>query len=327
MDASTLLLLAILLLLIFFVLGLIAPQKFTTLGGGSPHRGKAFLFYLVPAFFLFLWLGSVAGSVEQAQDDPESVTHLYLDEKGLRELPDYVAKCVNLEVLDLSDNSFDEIPEELKKLSKLRVVDLTNNPISYLPDWLLEMEALDELDLSGTKIDSTSSVLISQLRKADIDVLYEETPFSEVLKSKKADPDSEEADAKPDDEHSEGFLEFAKRKLLYGGEDYRRKYGKGEIYYERGIEKALVDSLGAALTDIGLFTEEKEVTVKLVKVDDLFQVKVVTIYESADDLSVEEEASWQFITVIIAGRTFDGEKMEVHLCDVELNVLKEIPSE
>jgi len=326
MDASVLLSLAILLLLGFFVLALIAPKRFTTLGGGSSHRGKAFLFYLLPGFLLTMWLGSLDDSAAQAQKDPLSVTHLYLDDSKLSEVPDYVTACANLEVLDLSGNSIEELPEGLKNLSHLRIIELGNNPISQLPNWLLEMESLKEIDISGTEIDSASSEFITQLRKADVEVSYDETPFAELLKNRKSDPDREE-DTATDDEHSEGFLEFAKRKLLYGGDEYRRKYGKGEIYYESGIEIAMVDSLGATLTDIGLFSDEKEVTVKLIQVDELYQVKVVTIYESAEDMSVDEEASWQFITLIIAGRVFEDEKMEVHLCDVELNVLKEIASE
>ena len=63
MDLSLILTLFILVLVVLFLLGIIAPGKFASWGGG-PHRGKAFA-YLGVAFLLMIPLGSMGDDILQ----------------------------------------------------------------------------------------------------------------------------------------------------------------------------------------------------------------------------------------------------------------------
>ena len=315
--------LLILVFLILFIWALIAPKKLTSLGGGKPGRGKAFLFYFIPMIVLFIAMGKVSEKQKElAETNPEEVTYLIMSDDGLSEWPAYTSGLVNIDRWQLSDNSLTEISEQVKELKNLRKLELENNPIRKLPTWLTEMEALELLDLRGTLIDSTATEIIYELRNNGVEVRFTGTPLLPLEVDETA---SEEEQRAAEDEHAESFWEFAERRILYGGEDYRRKYLAGEIYYEEGIEHALVDSLGAALIDLGLFSEDKEVTAKLTQEESgVYHVKVVTIYDEAEDIKVDELASWQFIGILLKAQVFPEQEMSLSLCGDRLDVITEV---
>lgn len=314
--------LLILIFIILFLVALIWPKKLTALGGGKPHRGKAFLFYFIPIIVLLIVIGTISeNELKLAETEPEKVNYLLQDDAGLSEWPAFTGKVINIDRWDLSDNDLKDISEDVRNLTNLRKLELANNPISQIPEWLTELPELKSLDLRGTKIDSTSLETVFALKEKGVKVRFTNTPLlPEVVEEK----GSEEEQLKAEADHTESFWQFAERRLFYGNEGKRRLFKKGELYYGEGIEVAKVDSLGVALEDIGIFTDDKEVTVKLIKVDDLYQVKMVTIYDKAEDMSEDELISWQLISAMIKAQVFDEEKMELHLCDDRLNVYKEI---
>ncbi len=336
MDVTLLLTLLIAILIMLFVAALIAPARFTAWGGSTPGRGKAFV-YLIAAIVLFLVLGAVyEDPVEKMiHENPEEVRELTLSEKELTAFPDYLDKLVNLEELNLERNSITEIDPRIRNLKNLRWLILDSNPITSLPDWLGEMESLTLVGLYNTNIDSSSLPILERMIAWGASVGFDETYITGKSESVPLDIDSdEEADRQAagetdaDDPHAESFAEYAKRRLLGGRDtDYRRKYGKGEIFYKSGIEHALLDSLGYALTDLGLFTPDKEVSVKLLKEGDLYQVKVVTIYKKKEELTDDVRVSWQLIRIMVHSRVFGEAPMELHLCDDSWNLVELIKEE
>lgn len=332
MDLSLILTLVILVLVVLFVLGLISPKKFASFGGG-PHRGKAFV-YLGVAFVLLIVLGSMADNIleKQIAETPEEIYELELAEKELTAFPDYLPTLINLEDLNLEFNQITEINAGIKDLDNLTHVKLSHNPITVLPTWLLEMEGLENLNLFNTEIDSSSLPVIEKLVAKGVYVDYDETHITGKDLEQKAYEEAtkdytDDKEAVESDDHTESFWDFAKRRLLSDDDTQRRIYGKGEIYYYDDIEQAVIDSLGVTLTDLGLFGEEKEASVKLEWEDDAYLLKVVTIMEEAEDINEEQEIAWIFIRSTIKVRVFPEDDLIVQLCDRRLEVLKEIGRE
>ena len=323
MDITLVITLLILVLGILFILGLIAPAKFTAWGGSKPHRGKAF-FYLIAAFILLLVLGSMADDVlmKKIKETPELVTELALENEDLKSFPDYLPTLINLEEMNLGFNRISHIDENIRGLKSMRWILLDHNPITKVPEWLLDFESLTILSLYNTDIDSSSLPVLEKLMAKGVKVTYDET----LITGKSKTEDQLEAKSETDeteDEHAESFAEYAKRRLLEGrGAEHRRKYGKGEIFYESGMEHALLDSLGAALTDLGLFTPEKEVSVELAKKDDQYQLKIVTLYKDKEEITEDIRLSWHLIAIMIKARVFEEKKMEVHLVDQHMELLE-----
>jgi hypothetical protein len=329
MDVTLIITLLILALGVLFILGLIAPAKFTTWGGSSPHRGKAF-FYLMAAFILLLVLGSMADDalMKKINETPREVTELDLSDKDLSTFPEYLTTLVNLTELNLSDNQLTSVSENIRGLDKLSILNLSNNPITSIPEWVLELKGLSFLDVSFTDVDSSSLPLIAQLRDKGITVDYDLSKGRADYANREEEETADTPKDDEEDEHAESFTEFAKRRLLGGrGTDQRRKYGKGEIFYDSGMDHAMLDSLGAALTDLGLFTPDKEVSVKLLKEKDVYLLKIVTNYEGKEAITDDIRLSWQLIRLMIIERVFEGEKLELHLCDPSLDIIEKIKAE
>jgi Leucine-rich repeat (LRR) protein len=81
-----------------------------------------------------------------AQANARQVLELYLHQRNLQEVPEWVAECVQLEVLDLSGNLLQEWPAFLVDLPALKRLRLSHNQLSSLPDQM--PNGLLELDLS-----------------------------------------------------------------------------------------------------------------------------------------------------------------------------------
>lgn len=78
------------------------------------------------------------------------LTHLkslYLNESGLKEVPDWISKLKNLEVLLLGQNPFKTLPKSIGALSNLRYLSLENTKIKRLPKTLIKLQKLEEIEL------------------------------------------------------------------------------------------------------------------------------------------------------------------------------------
>lgn len=62
---------------------------------------------------------------------------------GIKEVPNFVAKLINLEYLDLAGNSINMIPEFLVQLPKLKYIDLRGNWLAEIPKFLEKKDGLD----------------------------------------------------------------------------------------------------------------------------------------------------------------------------------------
>lgn len=81
-----------------------------------------------------------------------------------------VRRLTQLEVLDLSNNSFTAVPAEVGQLSRLQILNLSENPLTGLPHELGNLQNLQELDLRGTNAS-----------EADMTVIEERLPGTAVI--------------------------------------------------------------------------------------------------------------------------------------------------
>ena len=90
-----------------------------------------------------------------------SVEVLYLNDLGLKSLPDSIAQMVNLKELYIWGNDLEELPLSLGKLKALEVINISGNKFTDIPEILLSMQALKKICLRG----ATSS--LEQLKQQD----------------------------------------------------------------------------------------------------------------------------------------------------------------
>jgi Leucine-rich repeat (LRR) protein len=81
-----------------------------------------------------------------------TVKKLFLEESGLRRLPEEVAGMTALESIELKSNELEELPAVLGKLPKLMVINAANNRIQRVPDAVLAMPGLVQLNLFGNPV-------------------------------------------------------------------------------------------------------------------------------------------------------------------------------
>ncbi|KNC46942.1 small GTP-binding protein, partial [Thecamonas trahens ATCC 50062] len=117
-------------------------------------KGKA-LFIVKPALF------------DPAKSSlPKSLTSLSLPGLGLRTLPDSLANCSRLVVLNVGANSFATVPACVSKLASLTSFSVAKNKIEDLPD------ALGTLPLTKLKLDSNPlTSLPEDIRSAPADIV------------------------------------------------------------------------------------------------------------------------------------------------------------
>lgn len=87
-------------------------------------------------------------------------------------IPAEIRFLVNLEVLDLSDNSMTGLPAEVGQLSRLRVLDLSNNQLTGLPYELGDLKKLEVLNLSGNNYAAADLEIIKPGLPASVEIVY-----------------------------------------------------------------------------------------------------------------------------------------------------------
>ena len=84
--------------------------------------------------------------------NPDSVYHLKLNFKRLKQIPHKVYDMHNLRVLDLGRNFIDTLPPEIGTLTNLEVLDLRRNKIRFVPREIGHLVKLNKLNLSRNPI-------------------------------------------------------------------------------------------------------------------------------------------------------------------------------
>ncbi len=87
-----------------------------------------------------------------SEEEYYKLKSLFLSNKNLEEIPEWVFKLKNLETLSLYNNKITKIPEWLSKLVNLKVLLLSNNKITKIPEWVFKLKNLEILSLYNNKI-------------------------------------------------------------------------------------------------------------------------------------------------------------------------------
>ncbi|KAI9736954.1 MAG: Glucose-repressible alcohol dehydrogenase transcriptional effector [Cirrosporium novae-zelandiae] len=78
---------------------------------------------------------------------------LYLNYNQLTQLPPFIGRLSNLQVLDVSHNNITELPQEIGMLTNLRTLNLVDNNIRSLPDELGSLHRLELLGIEGNPLE------------------------------------------------------------------------------------------------------------------------------------------------------------------------------
>lgn len=315
---STFVFLLSLLLGLSTFLGLIAPKLFIKLTK-QPSRKRVLLMLGVPSFVLFLVFGKLYESpLEEASKNPEGTLELRLANSRLESVPEGVFDLTNLRSLDLSGNSITALPASLVELNSLKSIDLSKNPIDSIPSWLGNLESLEEIDLTNTALTYLPSGI------GHINILYEGTPLWRIdhPESIPVEESSNTASESKDEDHTESLGDFALRSLL--GKDYghKREFGQGKVYYDDPVTKEQADKIGEALTTLGLFSDDKAVSVLLDWDEDVYILKMVVDEDKALDEEVVQ--GFQTIRQLIQATALPEEILHIHLTDGKFETIKTI---
>lgn len=93
-----------------------------------------------------------------------------------------------------------------------------------------------------------------------------------------------------------------------------------ELYYTDEVTEAEADALGDYLKEIEFNDDDETITVQLTKEGDTYQFRMVMKEGYADDDETIEMA--EEFAYFLSRDVFDGEEVEMHLCDEELKTLK-----
>ena len=86
--------------------------------------------------------------------DWTSLTHLFLGESTITDLPPFISQLHNLQMIDLSFSKILRLPEGIGEMRNLKHLRLTKTSIKSLPDSFGGLESLEHLFLSSTNITS-----------------------------------------------------------------------------------------------------------------------------------------------------------------------------
>ncbi|MEL7146321.1 MAG: leucine-rich repeat domain-containing protein [Bacteroidota bacterium] len=306
------------LFILFTLVSLIVPRK-ALFFVPEPSRGKVLLYYGLPAVILLI-IGTALtpSTLESALENPAETRKLSLSGRRLSTLPDEVKKLVVLEELDLSNNQLETVPEVIRSLDALVKIDLSENPISELPAWLSEMPNLQTVLLYETGIDTVSEQFASldiRYKKAKQPNRSDEVETSDDLLADQQTIEDQEED------HTESFGEFALRRLLGNDFGHKRKFKKGEVYYDHPITKEAADQVGELMVTFGFFNDERAATVLLEQED---EEEPVILKMVVDETKLDEEVYelFKLIKTMVQSTAFPDDDMNLILVDSDLDELK-----
>jgi hypothetical protein len=290
------------------VTGLVSPKR-VLIFADKPTRGKVVLLFIPIMFGLLILMGTLHESpLELALKAPDTTKDLVYNDGNLDEVPMDITKLANLTSLYLEDNKITTLPIFLKDMDNLSLISLKNNPIEALPAWISEMKNLKYVEVDGTNIATLPSGL------ENLTISYTNTPLWRSENPQLASATTPSLNT-TEDEHAESFKEYAMRRI--NGQDYgsRRKFLKGEIYYNSPVTKEQADKVGEFMVTIGMFSEEKEVSMLLNQnKDQIYELKMVIDWEYLE----QEPEMIDFLKEIRSlaqEAAFINDELHLHLTD------------
>lgn len=108
-----------------------------------------------------VWMISFSGNetpkVDKSLFSSDSLTHIYLDHCGIREID--FPENNHIESISLTNNKLTRIPSSIRRCKNLRSLNLEGNHIRHIPRWILELDSLEDITLNFNQL---------KLRKSDI---------------------------------------------------------------------------------------------------------------------------------------------------------------
>nr|MDO8114406.1 hypothetical protein [Candidatus Sigynarchaeota archaeon] len=86
------------------------------------------------------------------------VVMLRLEKCNIKEIPPCISRFVEMQYLNVNDNSISEIPDFLANLFALKVLALINNRIAALPESIWNVQNLEELIIAGNPVTEISRI-------------------------------------------------------------------------------------------------------------------------------------------------------------------------
>ena len=276
----------------------------------KPSRAKVLLYYGIPAIVLLIvGLIMTPSRLAEALENPMQARTLSLSGKRLSVMPEEVLQLKVLEELDLSNNRLGEVPEGIRSLTTLVSLDLSENPLSELPLWLSEMPNLKTIVLYQTAIDSVPAAFSA------INVEYqkrsEEVDEEELMAGNQTTDES-------DDKRTESFGEYAKRRLLGNDFGHKRKFKKGEVYYDHPVTKETADKVGELLLIFGFFNDERATTVILAQAEEAKPVRMKMVIDESK-LNDEVLDAFLMIKTMVKETAFPDDELDLILVDSDLD--------
>jgi leucine-rich repeat protein SHOC2 len=81
---------------------------------------------------------------------------------GLKELPEEISMCSELEELSLPGNQLEALPFAFRELTKLKRLNLDNNHLTHFPDEIKTMQHLGHLSIDGNKFSAQEKARIQR---------------------------------------------------------------------------------------------------------------------------------------------------------------------
>lgn len=129
----------------------------------------------------------VINQLEGLSDEKlKTIKRLELEGLNLKTVPFILAKCINLQYLDLSRNQIEILPDFITKLKKLTFLNLQKNKIKLLPKSLQVFSNLQYLDLRDNELEKFPFELLELLNLTEIHLInnpYLDFPLLNELKA------------------------------------------------------------------------------------------------------------------------------------------------
>ena len=108
-----------------------------------------------------VWMISFSGNetpkVDKSLFSSDSLTHVYLERCGIREID--FPEGNHIEHINLINNELTRIPSSIRRCKHLKSLNLEGNQIRHIPRWILELDSLEDITLNYNQL---------KLRKSDI---------------------------------------------------------------------------------------------------------------------------------------------------------------